>query len=176
MRKHLSLSETIELARKQIADARSTLDGAISRHGWKDRLEHVSGLLTCGLVTLAHSNKEIIEFEIAADDRLRGPHIPFRPRGIGRDVCPCCFVCGVNENSALHNIAAFVNSKQDGELIVEWFNQRARLDFRESEPNWIQVKVGACDAHLPNLEALAKETARYGVLRKVDIEEYGQNH
>ena len=167
----MSLSETIKLVRNQIADARSTLDRAIHEHGWKDRLEHVSGLLTCGLVTLAHSNEEIIKFEIATDDKLRGPHIPFRSRGIGLDVCPCCFVCGVKGNNYLNNIAAFVNSKQDGELVVEWFNQRARLDFRESEPNWIQVKVGACDAHLPNLEALSKETGRYGVLRKVDIEE-----
>lgn len=171
-----SMSEYIELARTQIAEARNTLHRAAVKHGWKDRVDHVDGLLTCGLVTLSYSKEEIVKYEIAAIDKLRGPHIPFRSRGIGLDVCPCCFVCGVKGNNYLNNIAAFVNSKQDGELVVEWFNQRARLDFRESEPNWIQVKVGACDAHLPNLEALSKETGRYGVLRKVDIEEHGQSH
>jgi hypothetical protein len=173
---NLCLSETVEFARKQISDARHTLDRAIAKHGWKDRIEHVSGLLTCGLVALAHSNEEIIKFEISAADRLRGPHLSFRPRGIGLDVCPCCFVCGVaerkiNGNTCLNNIAAFVKCKGDGEAIVEWFGQRARVDFRESEPSWIQVKVGACDAHLDNLKALAKETGRYGVIRQKDIEE-----
>jgi hypothetical protein len=55
------------------------------------------------------------------------------------------------------DMAAFVDSKEAGERVVGMFQQqgsRAFLDFRPSEPNWVQVKIGACDDHLPNLEGL----------------------
>ncbi len=45
------------------------------------------------------------------------------------------------------NIAAFVTSKEEGEEVVRWFGDGAYLDFRPSEPNWIQVKIGACEKH-----------------------------
>lgn len=174
--KDLCLSETLELARNQIVDTRRLLDEAIRKHGWEERGKPVSGLLTCGLVTLAYLKEEIVKFEIAQADRKRGQHLKFNPRGIGLDVCPYCFVCGAKErhpgaNSYLNNVAAFVASKDDGETIVGWFAGKARLDFRPSEPNWIQLKVGACDAHLENLKALAEATGRYGVIRQADIVE-----
>ena len=85
----------------------------------------------------------------------------FRSRGIGLDRCRC-FVCGDDRRGeatcgnpfVVHNIAAYVNDKGAGERVVEMFGGGARLDYREHEPNYVQVKVGACDLHLPNLQCL----------------------
>lgn len=77
----------------------------------------------------------------------------FHSRGIGLETTPGCFVCGGNE--CLHNnVAAFVQCKTSGERVVGMFPHGARLDHRDSEPDRVQVKVGACDVHLPNLERL----------------------
>ena len=51
-------------------------------------------------------------------------------------------------------MAAFVDSKEAGERIVKMFKTGAFLDYRDYEPNWIQVKVGACFSQAPNLQAL----------------------
>ncbi len=145
--------------------------------GWKERVSHVEGALTCCLVTLAYTKDEFVKYEIARDDEARGPHVDFRSRGIGLDVVPCCFVCGSkvrnpDANYYLHNISAFVSSREDGDKIIEWFGcKNARLDFRPSEPGWIQVKVGACDEHLPNLRELDRITSLHGVIRERDIAE-----
>ena len=82
----------------------------------------------------------------------------FASRGIGTDWTPGCFVCKtVEKERTLHNnIAAFVESKKSGEDIVDMFGRGAFLDFRPFEPNWVQVKVGACDKHKKNLESLHK--------------------
>jgi len=50
-----------------------------------------------------------------------------------------------------NNLSAFVETKEEGERAVAMFTQGAKLDYRPQEPNWIQVKVGACDTHLENL-------------------------
>lgn len=168
------LSEALEAARAQIYDARKTLEQARHVHGWADRFAHVEGLLTCGLVTLSHSKKEIVKFEIKSMDHDRGPSLSFQSRGIGYEAVPGCFVCGSRTrtpegHSALHNIAAFVKSKDDGEIICDWFGNMVRLDYRLHEPNWIQVKVGACDTHRPWLEKLHNVTSRHGVIRQQDI-------
>lgn len=141
---------------------------------WKHKVEHVAGLTTCGIVTLAYSKDEVIKHEIKQEDKKHGPHLAFRSRGIGLDACPCCFACGTKlrapgANDYLHNISAFVASKEDGQQIVGWFGLGARLDWRESEPGWIQVKVGACSAHKGNLEKLDKLTSKYGIIRVADI-------
>lgn len=81
----------------------------------------------------------------------------FSPRGIGFDRTPGCFVCG-GPDGGYSNIAAFVDSKEAGEAIVALFQYGARLDFRPSEPSWVQVKVGACTLHQPNLERLMEAT------------------
>lgn len=84
----------------------------------------------------------------------------FRSRGVGLDRTPGCFVCGGDEG--LHNnIAAFTDSRADGEAVVELFDKGARLDYREHEPNWIQVKVGTCHLHLPALDALHQMTREH---------------
>ena len=61
-------------------------------------------------------------------------------RGIGSDWVPC-MVTGKPE-ALRPNLSGFVTSKEAGERIVTMFGGRARLDYRDYEPNWIQVKVG----------------------------------
>lgn len=81
--------------------------------------------------------------------------IRWHPRGLGTDHTPGCFLCPRSEPGMRGNIAAFVRSRADGEAIVAMFLHGARLDWREWEPTWIQVKVGACPEHLPDLERLS---------------------
>lgn len=88
----------------------------------------------------------------------------FRSRGIGLDLCKC-LVCGTDKrnkkaNSYIHNIAAFVQCKEAGERVVSMFKQGARLDYRLFEPDRVQVKIGACDKHLPNLKHLEELTKK----------------
>ena len=179
------VSVVIEEIRNDFVKARGKISDVVRAHpGWKDRLEDVSGLLTCGLVALASANREIIETEIRWDEEKHGKSYSFHPRGIGLDVCPGCFVCGKEKrtddptkSSYLNNISAFVKSKEEGEEICSMFgtlgdiNLRPRLDYRPSEPKWIQVKVGACDQHLPNLKHLYSLTSVHGVIRQSMVEE-----
>lgn len=75
-------------------------------------------------------------------------------RGIGSDTTPGCFICG-GPNNLYNNIAAFVTTKAAGERVVTMFKQGARMDYREYEPDRVQVKIGACDTHIANLRWLA---------------------
>jgi hypothetical protein len=170
------VSVIIEELRNKMAELRGTIiDIKCGYPHWSGRIDCVEGLLTCGLVTLHNVNEEVIGFEINVADADIGPSLKFSPRGIGLDVCPCCFVCGTQErnqgsNHYLNNIAAFVDSKEEGEKIVGMFNGKARLDYREREPNRIQLKVGACDKHLPNLELLYNTTKEnHGRIRQKNI-------
>lgn len=88
----------------------------------------------------------------------------FRSRGIGFEYNLNCFVTGRQPTAGfgLDNIAAFVDSREAGERVVEMFNGLARLDYRPKEPNWIQVKVGASEQHLPQLEELNRLTRNNG--------------
>lgn len=92
------------------------------------------------------------------DKRPEGGGEFFKSRGIGLDSTPGCFVCG-GRQGMYNNIAAYVQTKAAGERIVTMFVHGARLDFREHEPEYIQVKVGACKKHLPQLEYLHELTA-----------------
>lgn len=94
----------------------------------------------------------------APDSRPESGGEYFQSRGIGLDSCKC-FVCAAGErhvggNVMLNNIAAFVQCRAAGERVVAMFEQGARLDYREHEPDRVQVKVGACDQHLVNLRVL----------------------
>ena len=73
----------------------------------------------------------------------------FRSRGIGKDVISGCLVCG-GDKRMLYNIAAYVQTREAGERIVAMFPYGTYLDYREEEPDSVQVKVGAC-----KLQALA---------------------
>ncbi len=81
----------------------------------------------------------------------------FHSRGIGRDSTPGCFICG-GEEGLRHNIAAFVQCKTAGERIVAMFKFGADLDYREYEPDRVQVKIGCCDDHLQQLQWLQELT------------------
>ncbi len=175
------LSGVIEDIRNKIAAVRGNItDVQYGYPQWKERVHHVEGLLTCALVTLAASNEEIMAWEVKCADKERGPSLKFNSRGIGMDECPGCFVCGTTKrtplsNHYLHNISAFVASKEEGEAVKYWFidvgaKARVRLDFRPTEPDRIQVKVGACSEHLPNLRKLHDLVSHgHGRLRKQDI-------
>jgi len=73
----------------------------------------------------------------------------FSPRGVGSD------------------LAGFVKSKEGGERIVRMFEVVLRrkvttwLDYREHEPNWIQVKVQPEDC---DLEKLCELTSSDGII------------
>jgi hypothetical protein len=97
----------------------------------------------------------------------------FRSRGIGSDETPGCFVCG-GKKGLYHNIAGFVQCKTAGERVVGMFLRGARLDYREYEPDRVQVKVGACGRHLRNLEKLHRLTSD-GVVTSARINEARQS-
>lgn len=82
-------------------------------------------------------------------------NISFRTRGIGSEFGRC-FKCDCAQG-LMSNISAFVDSKKNGEKVVKLFNSHGvYLDYREFEPNWIQVKILACNKHLPDLQSLNK--------------------
>ena len=170
------LSEIIEGLRQQMVQTRCQIhDIGYGYPNWKERVEHVRGLLTCGIVALAYSKEEIMQYERQQEDELNGKSLAFSVRGIGLDSCPGCYVCQATKrhpesNSFLNNISAFVKTKEEGEEIVSWFKDKgAWLDYREHEPNRIQLKVGACNFHLPNLKKL-EHLCRAGFIREKYIE------
>lgn len=168
------VSATIEHIRNQITAIRGQIGDLLEGTSWKHELEPVVGLLTCGLITLYSVRRDVTKAEIAKLDAERGPSLQFRPRGVGVDSVPCCFVCGDPSEcqaggALMANVAAFVENKASGHLIVSWFKDKARLDYRDFEPNWIQVKVGACTAHGEELKKLAEITALHGRIRERDI-------
>jgi len=54
-----------------------------------------------------------------------------------------------------------VSSRQEGECAEALFKLGARLDYREFEPDWIQVKVGACAKHIANLDCLHSQLTKH---------------
>jgi hypothetical protein len=155
----------IEEVRSKLVNIRGNLNDIGYCLGWKDRFEDVIGLLTCGLVVL-HGIKEEIEkaedkWRKEKEDRGELPksyRVSARP--LGADNTPGCFVCG-GENGLHSNISMFVVTKEDGEAVTALFKTGARLDYRDYEPNWIQVKVGSCKEHYPNLELLHSKVSAY---------------
>lgn len=94
------------------------------------------------------------------DKRPDGGGEFFSSRGLGLDHRTIhCFVCGTEDRDGkghyvLNNISAYVRCKESGERVVGMFKQGAWLDYRDFEPDYVQVKVGACDQHKPNLKRL----------------------
>lgn len=85
----------------------------------------------------------------------------FGARGIGTDSTPGCFVCG-GAVGLYTNVAGFVEGKAAGERVVAMFRTGARLDYREYEPDHVQVKVGACTQHVEQIRALRQATLAEG--------------
>lgn len=73
-----------------------------------------------------------------------------------------CFVTGVKPykteclREVWPDLAGFVKTKKDGQAIVDLFDGFALLDYRESEPDWIQVKVSIDPPYIEALRALEK--------------------
>lgn len=165
----------------RIRDQLTQVRGMISdfKHeypGWREHVAPAEGALTCVLITLYNLQQELLSHEIKEKDRIEGPSYRFGVRGIGLDICPGCFVCGSEKrnetsNHYLNNIAAFVDSEAEGKMLVGWFDKGAFLDFRLTEPNWIQVKIGCCDKHLPNLRHLEELTRDQGRIRQVYVKQ-----
>ena len=90
------------------------------------------------------------------NDQLREA-TEFIPRGIGTNKIDC-FACGKHAESGFqHDMSAFVKDRGEGARSVRMFesvDSSAVLDYRNGEPNYVQVKVGACDDHKLNLEKL----------------------
>lgn len=165
------LSQIVEGLRHQIIQTRGQLsDIEFAYPLWKEQAGDVRGLLTCGLITLSHIKKKMAAWEIRRDDEAHGPSLPFAPRGVGMDVTPGCFVCHAVSTGYMANVSGFVDTRENGQKIVEWFGGFARLDYRDYEPNWIQVKVGGCEKHIPILEALCAATGVHGRIRKHTID------
>jgi hypothetical protein len=104
------------------------------------------------------------------DKKPKGGGEFFHSRGVGFDHTPGCFVCG-GEKKLYNNIAAFVQCKESGERVAAMFKQGAWLDFRAYEPDYVQVKVGACKKHLPNLQKLHDLTKEDVVITDARIKE-----
>jgi hypothetical protein len=82
----------------------------------------------------------------------------FRSKGIGFDGTAGCFVCSVR--NARYSLTAFVKCKRAGERVVSMFRRGARLDYREYQPDWVQVRIGACEKHREYLKLLHRWTRK----------------
>lgn len=87
--------------------------------------------------------------------------VRWRSRGIGLDITPGCFVCGATKrnptaNDYLHNIAALV-AKVDEAAAMACFERGARMAYFHGDEHAPQIKVGACDDHLPELKHLSEQ-------------------
>lgn len=61
--------------------------------------------------------------------------------------------------SCQNDMSSFVRGQVPGERIAQMFEQAGLfcfLDYRESEPSWVQLKLGVCAEHLPKLEKLER--------------------
>lgn len=106
----------------------------------------------------------IAEIEASLPKNRHDP-VSWRPRGIGLDTVPGCFVCGATVRCAdaaamgnpyLHNICAFVN-KEDEEAALACFERGARMAYYHGDENAPQIKVGACDRHLVALQHVSRQ-------------------
>lgn len=81
-------------------------------------------------------------------DIIRAISIPVKTRGIGLDRR---HGDQYKYERYQKNLAMFVNSKSDGEVVIEMLKELlgvrigSYLDYREHEPNWIQIKLFEAD-------------------------------
>jgi hypothetical protein len=173
-----SPAELIYDLRNQLTHLRGQLYDVYSGYpAYKDDLTPVEGLLTCAISYL-YQVKQRMEQHVV--EHQHGEK--FFPRGIGSDSVPGCFVCG-GDPGLYANLAAHVSNREAGERATAMFTHGARthgarLDYRPSEPDWVQVKIGACPTHLPNLRHLYNLTATENVLTpaKVELARTGSLH
>lgn len=58
-------SEAVAAVRAKLANCRGQLFDIYTAHGWKDRIDHVEGLLTCGIIALYNTVEEMRKSEQA---------------------------------------------------------------------------------------------------------------
>jgi hypothetical protein len=116
-------------------------------------------------VTEEQSASDFLKEVEASLPKNRHDAVRWRPRGIGLDEVPGCFVCGATVRNAdaakignpyLNNVAAFV-AKKDEEAILGCFERGARMGYYHGDEAVPQVKVGACDRHLKALEEISRQ-------------------
>lgn len=109
---------------------------------------------------IGNGDEELYQVEVMAHPRVGIPKHKYkapdvRPEGDGEYWSPR----GIG-----YDLAGFVKSKEAGERIVAMFEKalgkkpETWLDYREREPNWIQVKVHGSEADLNLLYDLTKDT------------------
>lgn len=98
-----------------------------------------------------------------ADDAVA---VEVRPDGLNQIDCAFC-----GEHPILGgyqpDVAMFVDSRADGLRLVAAAQRRGLhpvLDYRPTEPTWVQVKWGACEFHLPLLRRFAADAAAAGLI------------
>ena len=70
------------------------------------------------------------------------------------------------------NVSWFVLSREAGERVVKvMFNNQAFFDYRKYEPEWLQVKAGACPEHELSLEKLNDDTIKSGTITKEMVDQ-----
>ncbi len=132
-------------------------------------IQGLYGFFEVGLISLQGS----IDF-VKRSNYIQKDEIIFRSRGISLDYCPGCIFCGngLIESRLLKTISGFVECENDGNKIVSWVTESEgiKLDFREDEPSWIQVKIGSCDLHEHKLKKLHELCMKNNTISKRIIE------
>lgn len=82
--------------------------------------------------------------------------VDWNPRGIGRNSGIPDLITGVVSPDVAADCSGFVGSKAEGEQAVKIFGGNAYLDYRPSEPRWVQVKVSAAEPVLDKLIQLVR--------------------
>lgn len=95
--------------------------------------------------------------------------VRWRPRGIGNNFEIPDLVTGEIKPGCVSDISGFVSSQADAYLAAAIFKGHAYIDFRPSEPNWIQVKVSTDHYRLENLYRLVRENGNILTEDIVDI-------
>ena len=171
------LSKRLKKFHEKLADIRSEFDGIVRGSVHASQLGHIHGSLTTTMVALYSEMKDVLKSEILSDDRERGRHIKTVSRGLGLDRSFGCFICGRNESGVSNNLSLFVDTVEDGRTLIEWFRMPAfngsYLDFRSSEPAYIQVKIVSCEQHKFCLQEIDSITRSNGnLLRESDLEKF----
>ena len=120
-------------------------------------LQDIVGTLTSAGVYMHSIMNERFKYERHIVKSFFPDSLELNPRGIGKDIVPCCFCCGDTYSDLyMHNIASYVSSREQGDKIAALFktvtgHDCVKVDFRDHEPNYIQVKFGVCQKHQKSL-------------------------
>jgi hypothetical protein len=117
------------------------------------------GGMTC---IIGSMHKDMHRYRGVVRKQVNG--VDMNPRGMGSD-SGLCLICG--KSGLFGNFASFVKNKEEGEQIVEMFAKRGMpvtLDYRDYEPNWVQIKIQACRDHQDVLEPLMMAIVEYGFI------------